>query len=163
MRKVFQFLVVATLLVFTGIKTFAHCEVPCGIYDDKLRIQLIEEHITTIEKAMYQIKDLQDAEDMNYNQLVRWINTKDEHAVKIQHIADQYFMTQRIKPAEQSDEEAYDKYISQLTLMHELLIYAMKAKQTLDQEWIDKMRETVDKFELAYFGKPIEEIEEHTH
>lgn len=163
MKKSLQFLLVATILILTGSRAFAHCEVPCGIFDDKLRIQLIEEHITTIEKAMYQIKDLQDAEEINYNQLVRWINTKDDHAVKIQDIADQYFMAQRIKPAEQSDEEAYDQYISQLTLMHELMIYAMKAKQTLDQEWIDKMRMTVDKFELAYFGKPIEEIEEHTH
>ena len=30
----------------------AHCEIPCGIYDDQTRVQLIHEHIGTIEKAM---------------------------------------------------------------------------------------------------------------
>lgn len=163
MKNFVQFLLLVIVFSFAGSKLYAHCEVPCGIYDDKMRIQIIEEHITTIEKAMNQIKELQEADEINYNQLVRWIETKEYHAKEIQHIADQYFMTQRIKPAGQGDEEAYDKYISQLTLMHELLIYSMKSKQTLEQQWIDKMRETVDKFELAYFGKPIEMIEEHTH
>ncbi|MDY6953871.1 MAG: superoxide dismutase [Ni], partial [Thermodesulfobacteriota bacterium] len=33
----------------------AHCEIPCGIYDDQMRIDMIAEHITTIEKSMKQI------------------------------------------------------------------------------------------------------------
>ena len=31
---------------------FAHCQVPCGIYDDARRVIEIEEHIQTIDKAM---------------------------------------------------------------------------------------------------------------
>jgi nickel superoxide dismutase len=34
---------------------FAHCEIPCGIYDDHARIHMILEHVTTIEKSMNQI------------------------------------------------------------------------------------------------------------
>ena len=34
---------------------FAHCQVPCGIYDDARRIIEIEEHIQTINKAMDKI------------------------------------------------------------------------------------------------------------
>ena len=33
----------------------AHCQVPCGIYDDAVRIIQLREHVTTIEKAMKQI------------------------------------------------------------------------------------------------------------
>lgn len=163
MKRFVQLLVFLAVFAFAGTKAYAHCEVPCGIYDDKMRIEMIKEHITTIEKAMTQIKELQEAGMVNYNQLVRWITTKEMHANYIQEIASQYFLTQRVKPAEQSDEEAYDKYISQVTLMHELLIYSMKSKQTLEQEWIDKMRMTVEKFEIAYFGKPVDEIHEHKH
>ena len=37
---------------------FSHCEIPCGIYNDKMRIDMIKEHITTIEKSMNQTPDI---------------------------------------------------------------------------------------------------------
>ena len=66
----------------------AHCQVPCGIYDDAVRIIQIREHVTTIEKAMNQIDQLTNDESsaQNMNQLVRWVNTKEEHATFIQSI-----------------------------------------------------------------------------
>ena len=36
----------------------AHCEVPCGIYDDHARITQMLEDATTIEKAVAQILEL---------------------------------------------------------------------------------------------------------
>ena len=77
-----------------------HCEIPCGIYDDQARITLLKEHITTIEKSMDQIEELQSKQDKDYNQLVRWIVNKEDHAEKLMGIVTQYFMTQRIKPAQ---------------------------------------------------------------
>jgi nickel superoxide dismutase len=130
----------------------AHCEIPCGIYDDGLRIALIREHITTVEKSMTMIKTLGAEAEVNYNQLIRWTSNKEEHADEIQHIVSQYFMTQRIKPAAGPGPE-YDAYIAKLTLLHELLIEAMKSKQTLDQAHIDSMRRIVDSFEKLYFEK----------
>ena len=41
-----------------GGNVLAHCEVPCGIYDDEARIKEIHEHLDTIEKAMKKIKEL---------------------------------------------------------------------------------------------------------
>ena len=35
---------------------FAHCQVPCGIYDDARKIIEIEEDIMTIKKAMNNIQ-----------------------------------------------------------------------------------------------------------
>ncbi len=63
----------------------------------------------------------------------------------------QYFMNQRVKPVDPSEGEKYDKYIRQLTFLHEMLVYSMKAKQSIDLEYIDKLNNTLDKFEKAYF------------
>ena len=91
-------------------KAYAHCEIPCGIYDDSLRIALIKEHITTIEKSINEINALSAEASPNYNQLVRWVMNKEEHALKIQDIVSQYFLHQRIMPVDPSDKEAYAKY-----------------------------------------------------
>ena len=91
-------LTVLTLSTIPGL--MAHCEIPCGIYGDETRIKLLNEHIATIEKSMNEILKLGKAKDINYNQLVRWINNKEDHANKFQKIVTQYFMTQRIKPGQ---------------------------------------------------------------
>jgi|FLOH01.1.fsa_nt_gi nickel superoxide dismutase len=149
-------IILSTIVVLTTITTktaSAHCEVPCGIYNDELRIELIKEHIQTIEKAMNQITEIQSSEVINYNQLVRWINTKEEHANQIQEIAEQYFLTQRVKFAEPEDGEKYTKYVTQLALLHQLIVYSMKSKQSTDLKYIENLNKSLISFEIAYFGK----------
>lgn len=130
------------LLVFSN-RSFAHCEVPCGIYDDSVRVALIYEHITTIDKAMKNIVEISSSEDPNYNQLVRWVMNKEKHATEIQEIVSQYFLTQRIKLTDAGNSDAHKKYISELTLLHEMTVFSMKTKQTTDQSFIEKLRLTV--------------------
>lgn len=132
---------------------FYHCEIPCGIYEDSVRVALIKEHITTIEKSMNKIKEESASESPNYNQLVRWVMNKEEHAVKIQEIVSQYFLHQRIKITDPADKEKYAKYQSHLEHLHKILVYSMKAKQTTDQMYIDKLRKTIASFEDGYFHK----------
>ena len=164
MKQIVKSIAVLFLAVFMNTAAHAHCEVPCGIYTDHLRIELIKEHIMTIEKAMKQIEALAEEDDVNYNQIVRWTMTKEHHAELIQEIAQQYFMTQRIKPADPNDETAYVKYIKQLTLAHEILIYAMKTKQSTDTKYTEKLNITVDRFAEAYFGpQEKEHLQEHQH
>ena len=128
-------LLLATLLglpvVFLSYRTVSsHCEIPCGIYGDTTRFSLLYEHIATVEKSMQQIIALSKAESANNstnsNQLARWVKNKEEHANEIQHIVTQYFMTQRVKPKDTSD----TKYVKHLTLLHKILVHAMKSKQT---------------------------------
>ena len=133
-----------------GKETYG-CEL--GIYDDSVRVALIYEHITTIEKAINNINKLSEESDPNYNQLIRWVMNKESHAEKLQDIVSQYFLHQRIKPADPADQDAYAKYVKSLTLLHEMLVYAMKCKQTRDQAFIDNLRKTVTDFENAYFHK----------
>ncbi|MBN2293166.1 MAG: hypothetical protein JXM70_12115 [Pirellulales bacterium] len=144
--KLFQFALVAIFLAVYANKATSHCEIPCGIYDDELRIKMLLEHVTTIEKSMKQITELEKADHHHANQLVRWIMNKEKHADELQEIVAQYFMTQRIKLDT-------DKYAEKLGLLHQMLIYGMKCKQTTDLENIEKLRGAIKEFEKLYFGK----------
>lgn len=124
----------------------AHCEIPCGIYDDEMRIEMLREHITTIEKSMNQVILLEKDATRKANQLTRWVMNKEQHADELQEIVSQYFMTQRLKP------DAKD-YASKLQLLHEMLLAGMKSKQTTDLGQVKRLRELVDLFEKAYFVK----------
>ncbi len=130
----------------------SHCEIPCGIYDDDMQLRMIEEDITTIEKSMKQIEELSNAAEPNWNQIVRWVMNKEEHADRIAHVVTQYFMTQRVKPVDEKDVKAYARYVDELKLLHGMLVYSMKAKQTTDTENIEKLRSLLAGFRRAYFG-----------
>jgi len=124
----------------------AHCEVPCGIYDDGARFAEMKEHQTTIAKAIDQIKELAGTHDANgHNQLARWVATKEDHATKTQHIIAQYFMTQRIKPED-------EHYTDRLTAAHSVLVAAMKCKQAADPTTAEALTAAIKKFETAYVG-----------
>lgn len=144
-------------LIFTlglGARASAHCQIPCGIFGDELRVQLIEEDITTVEKSMNQIMALGKEEPVNYNQIVRWVVNKEEHAEKIMDTVTAYFLAQRIKlPAADADEAAMNEYLHKLALLHQIQVHAMKAKQGTDLEEIAALRDLVAKFRLAYFGE----------
>jgi nickel superoxide dismutase len=145
MKKVyFQLLVCFSFLVVFTMVVFAHCEIPCGIYDDEMRVKMIEEHIATIEKSMNKIVELEKKLDHNNNQLIRWIMNKESHADALQEIITQYFMTQRIKP----DTKKYEK---KLELLHQMLIYSMKCKQTVDFKNVNKLKEILKDFKGLYF------------
>ena len=146
-------LIVFVLSIFATSALFAHCEIPCGIYNDEMRIMMIREHVKTIEKSMKKITELSAASTINYNQLVRWVNNKEEHANKIQKIVTQYFMTQRIKLVAPNDVKAQKANLKKLELLHKMLVYAMKAKQTTDLANTQKLLKAVDGFVNVYFDK----------
>jgi nickel superoxide dismutase len=164
MKNLIMPLIFAIFFAFVVKETNAHCEIPCGIFNDELRIALLYEHFTTIEKAMNKITELSNASDEDYMMITRWTIAKEEHAVKIQHIAEQYFLSQRVKPTDESDTEKFAKYQKQLTLLHHIIVFAMKTKQTTDLEYIEKLRSTLAEFEEVYFeGKHRHKIEQHDH
>ena len=136
------------LVLLTGARLLAHCQMPCGIYDDEMRAKMIAEYITTVEKSMNQIMELSKQSPVNYNQLVRWINTKEEHAGEIQTVVSDYFLTQRIKP----EDKDYEK---KLKVLHSMLISAMKCKQTTDLSNVEALRTQLKEFSDLYF--------DHTH
>ena len=154
--KLFASLAVLSALTLTSTyKLQAHCEVPCGIYNDSARLELMEEHCTTIEKSMKQIVELSKVKPINQNQLIRWVNTKEDHANKIQKITTQYFMTQRIKVLKKSDKN-YAANLAKLQEFHKILVAAMKCKQTTDSSHVAKIMTSIHTLEKSYPSK-------HTH
>jgi len=144
MKKLVFITLFALLAMFSG-EAKAHCEIPCGVYDDELRANLIYEHSVTIEKSMKKIAELSKQNLVTYNQLVRWISNKEEHATMIQHIISQYFMTQRVRP----DSE---KYSDTLSVLHKMLQAAMKCKQSIDLANVQTLHSLLKEFEVLYFG-----------
>ena len=151
MRKSF---LLALLVILGGTAyCYSHCQIPCGIYDDNMRIEMIREHITTIEKSISEIKKLQEEKQINYNQLVRWIDNKEKHASEIIEICAEYFIAQRIKITDMKEKDEYEFYVEELKLLHKEIVYAMKAKQSVESDNVKILRMTLDEFEKAYFHK----------
>ncbi len=123
----------------------AHCQVPCGIYDDPMRITMLREDASTIRKAVTSMDDLMNEGNplQGFNQAVRWINEKDQTSTKIQRVVSDYFLTQRVKAAPAGSPE-HDVYIEQLTRMHAILVAAMKCKQHVDIEHVDALDAAIE-------------------
>ena len=133
---------------------FGHCQVPCGIYDDATRIIILKEHVFTIEKAMDQINQLSKSESnaQNMNQLIRWINTKEEHATLIQSTITNYFLAQRIK-SKKINENGRQLYVDQTLILQQIIVAAMKCKQTVDQSNSKKVKRLLNQFIDLYFDE----------
>lgn len=154
MKRALLAAAVVTIILSTTLPLWAHCQIPCGIYDDMMRIKVMREHITTIEKSIAMVEQLQgktSAEDVN--QMVRWVINKDEHADALAEIATAYFLQQRIKPPKGDDAVARTRYLAQLETLHEILVTGMKAKQTVDPEIPGKLRGLIDELARLYFSK----------
>jgi len=140
---------IAPFLLLQG-SLLAHCQVPCGIYNDAARIIQIQEDFSTIQKAMTKIKELSQQQDAtSMNQLTRWIMTKEDHASKIQKVVSDYFLTQRIKAKTEGSE--FDTYVKQTTTLQQILVSAMKCKQTVELGHIDEGLHQIQTFINLYF------------
>jgi len=102
---------------------------------------------------MRKIDELSTAGKPNNNQIVRWVNNKEHHADEIIEIVTQYFMAQRIKPADVKDAQAHGQYVKKLTLLHRMMIAAMKAKQTTDLAYTKQLAKLLGEFAKAYGPK----------
>ena len=148
MKPIYQKLIILFLLLQGSL--LAHCQVPCGIYNDAARIVQIQEDFSTIQKAMNKIRELSEQQDAtSMNQMTRWILTKEEHASKIQKVVSDYFLTQRIKVKTEGPE--YDLYVKQTISLHQILVSAMKCKQTVDSKNVDYGLDLIESFIDLYF------------
>ena len=129
----------------------AHCQVPCGIFDDKREFSALEEDIRTIEKAMTEINRLSE-EGNDVHTIARWTANKEKHAQKIQNSAAEYFLAQRVKvPSPDAPDNVFNDYVKSTTLLHQVIVAAMKCKQTVDLESAMKLRTTLSQYKSHYF------------
>ena len=136
------FIVVPSL--FISSFAHAHCQIPCGIYDDHARVQSMIEDAVTVEKSIKLIGELSGKSDaQSKNQLVRWVMNKEKHAQNVISAISDYFLTQRVKP-DQKD------YIERLKKHHAVIIAAMKAKQNADLKYANALRESIEALATFY-------------
>lgn len=158
MKKPIGILLLFVMSLFMSNEALAHCQIPCGIYNDNMRIMMMDEHITTIEKSMRLVVELSVDPSNNMNQIVRWVNNKEQHADEFTEIVTYYFLAQRIKAPESTRGSDYETYQAQLETLHQMMVAAMKAKQTTDQQHIEQLRTLLKEFVNLYFD---EEAREH--
>eukprot|EP00618_Florenciella_parvula_P019291 CAMPEP_0119475964 /NCGR_PEP_ID=MMETSP1344-20130328/6665_1 /TAXON_ID=236787 /ORGANISM="Florenciella parvula, Strain CCMP2471" /LENGTH=212 /DNA_ID=CAMNT_0007509633 /DNA_START=181 /DNA_END=819 /DNA_ORIENTATION=- len=136
-----------------------HCQVPCGIFDDPMIVAEIRQACATIRKAMVQIGELSAStgDAQAFNQMTRWVMTKEEHCTKIMNLIADYCLAQRCKifgtPGSPFASEG--DYIDALKAHHEVMVGAMKAKQTVDVAQCDALEHSVEDFSKMYL--PAEE------
>ena len=124
----------------------AHCQIPCGIYDDHARVQSMLEDAATVEKSVRLIAQLAGKTDaQSVNQLIRWVSNKEKHAQNIISTISDYFLTQRVKPSQKD-------YAKRLANHHAVIIAAMKAKQHADAIYVNALRKSIQTLE-AYYPK----------
>ncbi|GAB4339130.1 MAG: superoxide dismutase [Ni] [Calditrichia bacterium] len=148
-----RFVLIFPVVLLAGliINAYSHCQIPCGIYGDQMRFDMMLEDLQTVEKSMKQIEEISKSAPVNYNQLVRWVNNKEEHAQKIQDIITQYFLAQRVKPAQPGSPE-FEEYQKKLVLLHQIHFYTMKAKQSTDLAVVSQIRDLIEQFHNIYFS-----------
>jgi len=121
-----------------------HCQIPCGIYDDHMRVQSMLEDAATVEKAVTLIADLAGKADaQSYNQIVRWVMNKEKHAQNIIAAVSDYFLTQRVKPSQKD-------YAERLLKHHAVIIAAMKAKQNADAKYAQALKASIEALAAYY-------------
>ena len=150
--SVFGLTVAATAVIWTGYQqdAAAHCQVPCGIYDDAARITRLREDAATIDKAIHQIIEMAGSHGAQaINQAARWITTKEVHATHIINVVSEYFLTQKVKPVA-ADSSGYDAYLKSLADHHAVMVAAMKTKQKCDPATASTLRAAIDKLATHY-------------
>ncbi|MAQ63854.1 MAG: superoxide dismutase [Actinobacteria bacterium] len=128
---------------------FSHCQIPCGIYGDANQFEDLFQHVQTIEKSMIKLTE----DTLNSNQSVRWVMNKEEHASNIQDVMNHYFLSQRVKPVQSSNKQAYKRYSTLLVYAHEVIVLAMKAKQNTDVKVAISLKESLVRFQDYYNNK----------
>lgn len=142
MRHIKQ-IVLFTVLIVSGAgllaqQAFAHCQIPCGIYDDHARVTAMLEDAATVEKSVKLINELAGKSDaQSQNQLVRWVVNKENHAQKIISSISDYFLTQRVKASQ-------DDYVERLKKHHAVIVAAMKAKQNSDMDTVTALKTAIE-------------------
>ena len=140
----------AVLWVSNPQPAVAHCQVPCGIYDDGARIARLNEDAATIAKAITQINKLSGKHEAQaFNQASRWITTKEIHASHIIEVVSQYFLTQKVKPVAHGS-EGHDAYLHKLGDHHAVMVAAMKTKQSTDGMNVVKLRSAIEQLAAHY-------------
>lgn len=117
---------------------FAHCDVPCGIYDPKTAQIAAQTVLTMVQKIKQLQKGESDDEKINYkNSLMRMVWTKEEHARKCKEelliLWTDYFKSEHLT----AFPDLHEKFWNAAKL-------CSKNKQTVDEKAAQELVKSVD-------------------
>jgi nickel superoxide dismutase len=121
----------------------AHCDIPCGIYDPHPALIAA----LTVVRMIDLMTDLQNkggSQDLAFqNSMARYISVKEEHAEKVKHEV-------RVIWGDYMKQPQFDKHPDTQELVHQIMMQASKARQSVDREAAVQLVESVNKF-AEYF------------
>jgi nickel superoxide dismutase len=136
-------LMIQFLLRFLPVKIiYAHCDIPCGIYDPH-NMQMAAH---TVIRMTQMIQELEDGEDHKKftHQMARLVKVKEEHGELCKHEL-------RVLWADYFKPEHLEKYPDLHILVFETMKLASKGRQGIDMESSQKLLENTQKIAGIFF------------
>ncbi len=130
-------------LTITGRQAHAHCQIPCGIYNDDTVFSQLMTDVETLQKSVAVIEQLSGEDTPNPNQITRWVMNKEHHADHIMEQMLTYFLAQRIKAD-------HGNYADELVATHKVITLSMKTKQTVDAEVVGQLKAALEELQKLY-------------
>lgn len=125
---------------------YAHCDIPCKIYDPH-NAQMAAHSVIRMIDMIEELKkedDSPEAKKVYVHQLVRLTKVKEDHAEIVKHevrvIWGDYFKEEQIKANPDIHE-----------LVHSIMMLASKARQTLDRKAAEELLVKVQEFAEIFF------------
>lgn len=146
-----KFLASFVVVVGIGSNLFAHCDIPCGIYDPFVA----QNAALSVVRMADKIASLKDTKDAAYiNSLTRFISVKETEAEKCKHEV-------RIIWGDFMKASHLKEYPELNTIVHNIMSYGGAAKQHVDRGSAMKLLNEVNKFAEIFWkikGKKTQKI-----
>jgi len=141
MKKKLLTLISASLLYSQSVE--AHCQMPCGIYNDAMIFDKGDEYFLTMYKGISVLNNSPFSTVKEKNDFVRWVVTKEKMSDAFAEILTSYFLQQKIKPGDLDTPK-------RLESVHKLLFGLVAIKQNTSLEYVEEFSKEWEKFKLMF-------------
>lgn len=142
MKKTILVQGIIALLCHTG-SLMAHCQMPCGIYHDELVFNQIDQYIETMYKGITELNNSKFSTPFERNNFMRWVKLKDSASDEIASLITEYFLQQKIKPAEADTPK-------RLISAHKMLFELTAIKQNVNIKMIEAFADEWENFKQMF-------------
>lgn len=120
----------------------AHCQMPCGIYNDQMVYDQINQFYLTVFKAVKNMEALKADSLEDRNKFVRWVITKDRLCDETAELITKFFLQQKIQPI--------DDNVDLLKSLHKLLFLLVAIKQNVDIKVVQDFNKEWEHFKYLF-------------
>jgi len=120
----------------------AHCQMPCGIYDDQMIYDEVDQFYLTMYKCVKALENNQFKTDEDKNQFIRWVITKENKCNELAMLITVYFLQQKIMPIDDNAELVKS--------LHKLLFQLVAIKQNVDIKIVKKFGKEWENFKTLF-------------